>query len=59
MAFVGERPWGLCNAITLDEDYRATKEAGTDARLRRVWFGSGQDLKIKTLEYFRIYLKAA
>jgi phage/plasmid-like protein (TIGR03299 family) len=51
--------WGLYNAITRDEDYRATRELGDDARLRRVWFGSGQDLKIKTLEYFRNYLKAA
>lgn len=54
-----ETAWGLYNAITRDEDYRVTREAGSDARLRRVWFGSGQDLKIKALEYFRNYLKAA
>jgi len=39
--------WALYNAVTRDEDYRKSREALAEARLERVWFGSGHDLKIK------------
>ncbi len=52
-----ETAWGLYNAITRDEDYRATREGSPDARLNRIWFGSGQDIKIKALETFRELVK--
>ena len=42
--------WGLYNAVTRVEDYRAAREAGDSARLSRVWFGSGADLKVKALK---------
>ena len=45
--------WALYNAITRDEDYRKSREASSEARLERVWFGSGHDLKIKTLAVCR------
>lgn len=41
--------WGLYNAVTRAEDYRETTEATAEARLDRVWFGRGADLKIKAL----------
>jgi phage/plasmid-like protein (TIGR03299 family) len=41
--------WGLYNAITRVEDYRETREASSDARLDRIWFGRGAELKIKAL----------
>lgn len=42
--------WGLYNAVTRAEDYRATTETSPSARLDRVWFGRGADLKIKALK---------
>jgi phage/plasmid-like protein (TIGR03299 family) len=52
--------WGLYNAIVRDEDYRASREAGEGARLERVWFGRGHDLKIRVLAACRReLLKAA
>lgn len=42
--------WALYNAVVHEEDYRASREAGPEARLSRIWFGSGQALKIKALE---------
>lgn len=51
--------WGLYNAIVRDEDYRATREATKDARLDRIWFGSGNDLKLKLLKLCRDDLKKA
>jgi phage/plasmid-like protein (TIGR03299 family) len=41
--------WGLYNAITRYEDYRLTRESAAEARLDRIWFGSGQDLKLRAL----------
>ncbi|HYD57913.1 MAG TPA: DUF932 domain-containing protein [Burkholderiales bacterium] len=51
--------WALYNAITRDEDYRMSREASADARLERVWFGAGHDLKIKALAFCRDYLSKA
>ena len=51
--------WALYNAITRDEDYRSSREALSDARLERVWFGSGHDLKIKALTVCRNQLHKA
>ena len=51
--------WALYNAVVRDEDYRATREATAEARLERVWFGRGHDLKLKALEAARRRLKAA
>jgi phage/plasmid-like protein (TIGR03299 family) len=42
--------WALYNAVTRAEDYRKTTEALPEARLERVWFGSGAEKKIKALE---------
>lgn len=52
--------WGAYNAVTYVEDYRSTEgktrptadaaAALADARLNRVWFGTGADLKLKALE---------
>ncbi len=51
--------WALYNAITRDEDYRESREASCEARLERVWFGSGHDLKIKALIVCREHLRDA
>ena len=52
--------WALYNAITRDEDYRPSRAVSAEARLERVWFGSGHDLKIKALTVCRNQLfKAA
>ena len=51
--------WALYNAITRDEDYRKSREASSEARLERVWFGSGHDLKIKALTVCREQLPRA
>lgn len=51
--------WALYNAIVRDEDYRVSREASHEARLNRVWFGSGQDLKLKALAASRAVLKKA
>ena len=51
--------WALYNAITRDEDYRKSREASSEARLERVWFGSGHDLKIKALAVCRNQLRRA
>ena len=51
--------WALYNAVVRDEDYRTTREATADARLERVWFGRGQDLKLKALELARRQLLVA
>ena len=49
--------WALYNAIARDEDYRKSREASSEARLERVWFGSGHDLKIKALSVCRKHLR--
>ena len=51
--------WALYNAITRDEDYRKSREASSEARLERVWFGTGNDLKIKALTVCRKQLGKA
>ena len=51
--------WALYNAVARDEDYRLTREVTADARLERVWFGRGHDLKIKALETARNQLTNA
>jgi hypothetical protein len=51
--------WGLYNAIVRDEDYRNTREASAEARLSRVWFGGGGDLKLKALAASRYLLEKA
>ena len=51
--------WGLYNAVVHDEDYRSSREAGPEARLERVWFGSGEGVKIRALNFCRKYLKKA
>lgn len=51
--------WGLYNAVARDEDYRTTREDRADARLRRVWFGKGHDLKMKALKAARRRLAMA
>jgi len=43
--------WALYNAVTRAEDYRKTNEASPEARLDRIWFGRGADLKISALEH--------
>lgn len=43
--------WALYNAVTRAEDYRKTNETSREARLDRIWFGRGADLKISALEY--------
>jgi hypothetical protein len=42
--------WAAYNAITRFEDYRDVQYEPSDARLDRVWFGSGADLKLKALQ---------
>lgn len=51
--------WALYNAIIRDEDYRASRESSAEARLDRVWFGSGHDLKLQALAACRTQLKKA
>ena len=51
--------WALYNAVVRDEDFRDTREATPDARLERVWFGRGQNLKLKALALARRQLQAA
>ncbi|MFZ0150418.1 MAG: DUF932 domain-containing protein [Xanthobacteraceae bacterium] len=41
--------WALYNAIVRDEDYRQSGAEASDSRLNRIWFGSGNNLKLKTL----------
>jgi phage/plasmid-like protein (TIGR03299 family) len=41
--------WALYNAVVWDEDYRSSRESDRGARLERVWFGRGQELKIRAL----------
>jgi phage/plasmid-like protein (TIGR03299 family) len=50
--------WGLYNAVVRAEDYRDARQDGS-ARLARVWFGSGHDLKVKALDLARQQLKLA
>jgi phage/plasmid-like protein (TIGR03299 family) len=50
--------WGLYNAVVWDEDYRSSREANQGARLERIWFGSGHDLKIRALNFARLQLAA-
>ena len=45
--------WGLYNAVVRDEDFRATRESTPSARLRRIWFGNGSQLKLRALELAR------
>jgi hypothetical protein len=51
--------WGLYNAVVRDEDYRSTREANAEARLNRVWFGAGHDLKLRALAVAQQHLKRA
>jgi phage/plasmid-like protein (TIGR03299 family) len=50
--------WGLYNAVVRAEDYRDARQ-DESARLERVWFGSGHDLKIKALDAARRQLQRA
>jgi phage/plasmid-like protein (TIGR03299 family) len=50
--------WGLYNAIVRAEDYRGSRQSDA-ARLERVWFGSGHDLKVKALDTARDWLRKA
>ena len=54
-----ETLWAVYNAVVRDEDYRRTREVTRDARLERVWFGRGYDLKRKALETARAQLASA
>ena len=45
-----ESMWALYNAVTRAEDYRETSEASPEARLDRIWFGRGAELKIRALD---------
>lgn len=51
--------WGLYNAIVHDEDYRKSRETSAEARLNRIWFGSGSELKLKAFAASRDLLKKA
>ena len=51
--------WALYNAVVGEEDFRATRETAPDARLKRVWFGRGQNLKLKALALARRQLQIA
>jgi phage/plasmid-like protein (TIGR03299 family) len=51
--------WSLYNAVVRDEDYREARGGTPEARLQRIWFGAGHDLKLKALEVARNALKAA
>lgn len=42
--------WAAFNAVTRFEDYRFVDNELDDARLNRVWFGSGAALKLKALQ---------
>lgn len=42
--------WAAYNAITRFEDYRPVEHEGNEARLERVWFGAGADLKLRALQ---------
>ena len=42
--------WALYNAITRDEDYRASPRNLPEARLSRIWFGSGHDVKTRAFK---------
>ena len=44
-----ETLWGLYNAVVHEEDFRSTREIRPDARLRRIWLGSGSELKLAAL----------
>jgi hypothetical protein len=50
--------WGLYNAIVKAEDFRNAQQSA-ESRLERVWFGSGQELKIKALNFAREHLQRA
>jgi phage/plasmid-like protein (TIGR03299 family) len=50
--------WALYNAIVRAEDYRDSRQSAA-ARLERVWFGSGHDLKIRALNLARSQLQQA
>ena len=41
--------WGLYNAVVRDEDFRSTRESVSSARLGRIWFGNGSQLKLQAL----------
>jgi phage/plasmid-like protein (TIGR03299 family) len=51
--------WALYNAIIRDEDYRKSRTEAADGRLDRVWFGSGNDLKLKALQAARQQMRRA
>jgi hypothetical protein len=51
--------WALYNAIVRDEDYRKSRAEAPDSRLDRVWFGSGNDLKLRALQAARQQVRLA
>jgi phage/plasmid-like protein (TIGR03299 family) len=51
--------WGLYNAIVRDEDYRVSRQNNNNARLDRIWFGSGHEVKTRALNLAREQLRRA
>ena len=51
--------WALYNAVVRDEDYRKSRAEAPDGRLDRVWFGSGNDLKLKAFQAARQQMRQA
>jgi hypothetical protein len=51
--------WALYNAIVRDEDYRESRAEAPDSRLDRVWFGSGNDVKLMALRAARQQMRIA
>ena len=51
--------WALYNAIVACEDYRTSSTETSEARLNRVWFGTGMDTKILPMRKAQELLKAA
>ena len=51
--------WGLYNAVVRDEDFRRTRESAPSARLRRIWFGSGSQLKLRALDAARTLVEVS
>jgi phage/plasmid-like protein (TIGR03299 family) len=54
-----ETLWAIYNAIVRDEDYRQAKSEAPDSRLDRVWFGRGNELKLRALEAARQQVRLA
>jgi phage/plasmid-like protein (TIGR03299 family) len=51
--------WALYNAVVRDEDYRRSRNEAADGRLDRIWFGSGNDLKLKALHAARQQMRVS